>query len=487
MANSYVSYSADGSTAVFAVPFGYLDQTHVTVYVNDILVDAADVAWPSPSSVNISAAHSAGSLAGKTVLIVRTTSHDARLVTWTNGTLNPDDLNEDSLQAFYMAQESLERDSITIGGAAAAISVAPTGNLASVNAQAALVELQTDIDELRTDLEALPGRNRIIGGDFGTNPFTRESTSVAAATGTFTADRFQFIHSFDGVCTVQRTGDVPTPAQAGMYTSSCLHVDVTTADGTIGAGQFVGIMTRVEGYNIADLGFGQSGTRYVTLSFWVKSTITGTYVVAFRNEAGNRSYPATYTVDSADTWELKTITLAVDTTGTWYYDNQEGLNIFFTIACGSTFHGTANTWNAGNYFGVTGQANGVSSASNNFKLALVQLEEGQVATPFEALEYAEVLSLCQRYCWELTWRIEGYTSAGNTRVTGSFTFPSPMRTTPSVTRRSISSSSNIRGADPATYVRCIGASTTSGYYDAESNAAGLVQALGVVDLLSAEY
>jgi hypothetical protein len=397
MANSYVSYSADGSTAVFAVPFGYLDQTHVTVYVNDILVDAADVAWPSPSSVNISAAHSAGSLAGKTVLIVRTTSHDARLVTWTNGTLNPDDLNEDSLQAFYMAQEALERDAITPGGAAASISVAPTGNLSSVNAQAALVELQTDIDDLRTDLEALPGRNRVIGGDFGTNPWQRGTSFVAAATGTFTADRFAYTHSSDAVCTILKTADAPTAAQAGVYTSSCLHVDVTTADGTIAAAQYSGVMYRFEGYDIADLGFGQSGTRYVTLSFWVKSTITGTYVVAFRNEPGTRSYPATYTVDSADTWEQKTITIAVDTTGTWYYDNQEGLNLYFVIACGTTFHGPADTWSAGNYFGVTGQANGVSSASNNFKLALIQLESGSVATPFERLPIATVLQQCQRY------------------------------------------------------------------------------------------
>jgi hypothetical protein len=110
MANSYDTYSADGSTAVFAVSFGYLNKTHVTVYVDNVAVAQGDVSWPTLSSVNISAAHSAASLAGKTVLIVRSTSPSARLVTWTNGTLDADTLNVDSVQAFYLAQEALERD-----------------------------------------------------------------------------------------------------------------------------------------------------------------------------------------------------------------------------------------------------------------------------------------------------------------------------------------------------------------------------------------
>jgi hypothetical protein len=110
MANSYDTYEADGSTAVFAVSFGYLNKTHVTVYVDGVAVDQADVSWPTLSSVNISAAHSAASLAGKTVLIVRSTSPTVRLVNWTNGTLNADTLNVDSVQAFYLAQEALERD-----------------------------------------------------------------------------------------------------------------------------------------------------------------------------------------------------------------------------------------------------------------------------------------------------------------------------------------------------------------------------------------
>jgi hypothetical protein len=251
-----------------------------------------------------------------------------------------------------------------------------------------------------------PGfKNRIIGGDFSTNPWQRGTTFTGIADGSYHADRWRIGWSNDGVRDILKTADAPTPAQiaavhqVGMYASSCLHHDVTTADGTIAAAQYEHIQYRLEGYNVADLGFGQSGTRYVTLSFWVKATITGTYCIMATNSAADRRYVMEYTVSAADTWEFKTKTFAVDTTGTWLYTSGIGLQLHWILAIGSNGNGaTANTWTASSaILATSSQANALSSASNNFKLALVQLEAGAHATAFDVLGPDTVLSRCQRY------------------------------------------------------------------------------------------
>lgn len=185
-----------------------------------------------------------------------------------------------------------------------------------------------------------------------------------------------------------------------MFTQHCLHADVTTG-ATMGAVDFYMVGQYVEGYNAAAFGFGQSGTRYVTLSFWVKSTKTGTFCICATNSAWNRSYIAEYTVSSSDTWEKKTVTFAVDTSGTWLYDSGIGLRIYWVLACGSLYHTTAGSWQAGTYFATANQVNALDSTSNNFKLALIQLEAGSVATPFETRSIGQELALCQRYFYRL--------------------------------------------------------------------------------------
>jgi hypothetical protein len=248
-------------------------------------------------------------------------------------------------------------------------------------------------------------KNRIIGGDFSTNPWQRGTTFTAPSTAAYTADRFAIVFSNDGVRDILKTADAPTAAQiaayhsVGMYASSCLHHDVTTADATIAAAQYEYIQHKVEGYNVADLGFGQTGTRYMTLSFWVKATITGTYCICLTNSAADRRYVMEYTVSVADTWEYKTKTFAVDTTGTWLYTAGIGLDIRWILAAGSNANGaTANTWTASSaILATSSQANALSSASNNFKLALVQLEAGAHSTAFDVLSSTAVQSLCERY------------------------------------------------------------------------------------------
>jgi hypothetical protein len=244
-------------------------------------------------------------------------------------------------------------------------------------------------------------KNRIIGGDFGINPWQRGTTiAVAAAGNLYTADRFKSYNNTDGAYSVIKTADAPTVANAGSNTEYCLDVDVTTADATIAVGQICqGIIQKIEGYNVASFGFGKAGTRYVTLSFWVKSTKTGIFYVSFTNAASNRSYPAQYTVSVTNTWENKVITVPVDTSGTWDYTTGEGLNLVWVLASNAASTGTANTWGA-NVSVPNDQVNALDSTSNNFKLALIQLELGSTTTSFDYRPYGTELALCQRYYYK---------------------------------------------------------------------------------------
>lgn len=295
----------------------------------------------------------------------------------------------------------------------------------------------------------LANPNIIIGGDFGTNPWQRGTTFTSIVSGDFAADRFSQTNNTTAVYDILKTADAPTASEAGVYTSSCFNLDVTTADGSIAAGEISTVRYKVEGYDIAKAGFGQSGTRYVTLSFWHKHTVTGTYCVAFRNGANDRSYIAEYTQSTTDTWEKATITLAVDTTGTWLYTNGNGLELQFSVACGSTFQTTANTWTAGNYLATSNQVNGLSSTSNFFKLALVKLELGQVATPFPVEDRATVMAKCQRYFCKsfgvdstpadgltgnrLAFSCQVANANGSNSMAYDVRFPQPMRASPTIT------------------------------------------------------
>lgn len=241
-------------------------------------------------------------------------------------------------------------------------------------------------------------KNRIIGGDFGINPWQRGTTiAIASAGNLYTADRFKSYNNTDGAYSIIKTADAPTVANAGSNTEYCLDVDVTTADASLAVGQICqGVIQKIEGYNVASFGFGKAGTRYVTLSFWVKSTKTGIFYVNFTNESSNRSYPAQYTVSVTNTWENKVITVPVDTTGTWNYTNGEGLILTWSLASNSATTGTANTWGT-NLSVPNNQVNALDSTSNNFKLALIQLEAGSAATSFDVRSYGTELALCQRY------------------------------------------------------------------------------------------
>lgn len=253
-----------------------------------------------------------------------------------------------------------------------------------------------------------------IGGNFDTNPWQRGTSFAAAANNSYSADRLSWATAGAGVVTLAKTADAPTAAQAGIFTSNCWHADVTTADAAIAAGDYYSVIYYMEGYD-----FAQIAQKTFTVSFWVKSTITGTYCLSmFNAPALDRTYVAEYTVNVADTWEYKTIVVpASPSGGTWNYTNGTGLSFAFALATGSTFQGTAGSWQttAGLILGSASQVNAMSDAANNFKLALIKVEPGSVATPYPVELDADVLGRCQRY-YQKTFA-QGTAPAQNTAVT----------------------------------------------------------------------
>jgi hypothetical protein len=166
---------------------------------------------------------------------------------------------------------------------------------------------------------------------------------------------------------------------------------------TVGASEAFGLQQVIEGYNIADLMWGTANAKTVTLSFWVYSSLTGTFGGALQNYASDRSYPFSYTVSSANTWTQASITIAGDTTGTWTTTNSGGIALIFSMGTGSTKSGTAGVWGSTYYTSVTGATSVVGTNGATFYLTGVQLEKGSTATSFDYRPYGTELYLCQRY------------------------------------------------------------------------------------------
>jgi hypothetical protein len=236
-------------------------------------------------------------------------------------------------------------------------------------------------------------RNRIINGDMQIDQRNAgAAVTINLVSNIYSLDRWLGAgQSSDGVFTIQRS----TTAPAG-FTNSLLAT-VTTADASIGSSQYYFVQQAIEGFNVADLGWGTANAQSVTLSFWVRSSLTGTFGGSLRNSAVNRSYPFSYSISAANTWEQKTVTIAGDTTGTWLTDNGIGINVAWSLGDGSSRLGTAGAWAGSNLTGVTGQTQLIGTLDATWQITGVQLEAGSVATPFERRPYGTELALCQRY------------------------------------------------------------------------------------------
>jgi len=233
-------------------------------------------------------------------------------------------------------------------------------------------------------------RNRIINGAMVVDQ--RVSGTVTLDTNTrFIVDRF--FAEDDSTATV--TGVQSTTAPAGFINS--MLFTVTTADSSITASENCNLRHWIEGLNVADLGWGTANAKTVTLSFWVRSSVTGTHSGALLNSATNRNYVFSYTISVADTWEQKSVTIAGDTSGTWLTTNGRGIGLFWNLGSGSTFLGTAGVWGSSILFGATGSIQLISTLNATFYITGVQLETGTKATSFDYRQYGAELALCQRY------------------------------------------------------------------------------------------
>ena len=272
-------------------------------------------------------------------------------------------------------------------------------------------------------------RNRIINGAMVIDQRNAgASVTVNSSTATYPVDRFagRGVASA-GVFTAQQSSTAPTG-----YINSVVCT-VTTAASPPGATDAYLFRQNVEGLNVADLGWGSASAATVTLSFWVRSSLTGTFGGAIQNSAFNRFYPFSYTINSANTWEQKSVTIAGDTSGTWLTTSGIGMTISFSLGAGSSRVNTAGTWTASTTEGATGQTNLISTNGATWYVTGVQLEAGTTATPFEYRQYGTELQLCQRYYWKTPYYVIHYRGVGTTQIQTTMPMPVGMRTAPTVT------------------------------------------------------
>ena len=240
-------------------------------------------------------------------------------------------------------------------------------------------------------------KNRIINGDMRIDQ-RNAGASINPTDGQFSVDRFMIFRSVTSKLTAQQNAGSVTPP-----TGFTNYLGITSSSAyTVTSSDYFMICQRIEGYNIADWAWGTANAKTVTLSFWVRSSLTGTFGASIQNGSQNRAYPFTYTISAANTWEQKTITIAGDTTGTWSTTNTEGLGLYIGLGMGTTYSGTAGAWASSTYYSATGATSVVGTNGATFYITGVQLEIGSTATPFERRLYNQELANCQRYFQKVT-------------------------------------------------------------------------------------
>jgi hypothetical protein len=259
--------------------------------------------------------------------------------------------------------------------------------------------------------------------------------SVNPTDGQYCLDRWILFTSQASKYTAQQNaGSVTPPVGFTNYlgiTSSSAY-SVTSSDYFI-------VEQKIEGLNVADLAWGTANAQTVTLSFVVRSSLTGTFGGVVKNSAGNRSYPFVYTISSANTWETKSITIPGDTTGTWLTTNGVGIRLQFSLGVGSTLSGTAGAWAGASYSSATGATSVVGTNGATFFITGVQLEKGSTATSFDYRPYGTELQLCQRYYRLANCANRDNGAAANTKAYANSVNFQNMRAAPTVSFTAVTS------------------------------------------------
>ena len=313
-------------------------------------------------------------------------------------------------------------------------------------------------------------KNRIINGAMVIDQ-RNAGAAVTNANG-YTLDRWLLANGSTGAITVQQDSTAPT----GFRNSQ--KITVATSD-AVSSTEYVILRQKIEGFNTADLMWGTASAQTITISFWVRSSLTGTFGGVLANSAQNRIYPFTYTISAANTFEYKTLTIAGDTTGTWLTTNGTGIELIFGLGVGTDYSATAGAWTGSFALSATGATSVVGTSGATFYITGVQLEKGSTATSFDYRPYGTELALCQRYYYKNAPSAiadSGIASGQQVTLTISsilLTIPVPMRSAPTLTQSNlivsdnVSYDSNVTGVDAGYFT-----TGTTGYANFTNNSAG---------------
>jgi hypothetical protein len=305
-------------------------------------------------------------------------------------------------------------------------------------------------------------KNRIINGAMQIDQRNAGASVSITTSPQYTLDRWAAIASLANKFTiVQTVGAVAAPTGFSNYlaaTSSSAYV--------VGASEQFAFRQSIEGLNVADLAWGTASAASVTLSFWARSSLTGTFGGVLQNSAGNRSYPYTYTISAANTWEQKSVTIAGDTSGTWLTTNGIGVIVQFGLGVGATLSGTAGAWSGSGFQSATGAVSVVGTNGATLYITGVQLEVGTVATSFDTRSYGTELLLCQRYFEAIVLNSYSTTGQAQSSSTGEapIYYTVQKRTTPTITLPAAGSSSGLIAftTSSGNYPATIGTHATTG-------------------------
>lgn len=291
---------------------------------------------------------------------------------------------------------------------------------------------------LDSNLQAgFQGRNRIINGAMTIDQRNAGAIYSSLSGGPYVLDRWNALLTQTSKFTVQQNSGSVTPPVGFTNYLGC----VSTSAFSIGAGDVFAVRQFIEGFNTADLSWGTANAKTITLSFWVRSSLTGTFGGNLQNNAQTQAYPFSYTISAANTWEQKSVTITGSTTAVWETGNQIGMQVAFSLGSGTTYSGTAGAWVSSNIWSVTGATSVVGTSGATFYITGVQLEEGTTATSFEREIYSVTLQKCQRYYYQNTntsgsfseLLVGGIATGGGQSAWGTWIYTVTMRAAPTAT------------------------------------------------------